>query len=942
MTLYDVVVSSKIALEFIRRATDVTRSSPPTSPRPDSLSADQVWKSLAPFEGLSDTAWASIAPLLQTRRVEADAPIVHLGDPAREAFVLLRGAADVRDGGVGKKLATLGPGTLFGEQGLLTCGQRGADVVATESCELLVISAQAFDVIARERPEWLARLVERGAKQAEASIATGHALRQLFERAEGEGIERRSFSSGEALVTYGAEADGVYRLTAGEVEVLGASGQRLDVLGVGACVGELGVLLSLPRSATVVARTACEADWMPADVFREHLRDDPLTEQVLRKLWHGYRFERAFVRALETRGEAGPHRRTVYSLIDGRTVAVFRPGEASGFWADVAAGGAAGEARTVSWGGSARAPWLTLRLVDGDDGAHVVGMRASLNRPECSAAFHHLLDDTCITAEMEEHFVALGTLGPSGEDADPERDVLCRCMRVQRCDVEAAIASGARTLSAVRQATGCGGVCGACRVRVQAMISNADDPSETHAEAARGVDADIHVHALSRWAGRMGRTWAIGLGLWRYARPSVAMLGLALLPVLAFIAPRAAWVIAGVTALIVISDVLDARRQWRETFAHLAGPPVGIQPDEERPPGFAEDGARAIRGIVMRTLPFSDWMLYKYSLRQVYIANSVGRWLRHQVRIRALRMGFEGARTWSRRAQPFWGDVPREIAELCLETSLCLGMIHVSERADGTRVGVFRFTDWLSPAAMRDGREVGAVETFEVHVDLCARIALESSLNGRPLGATHDALCWTYMALSAYQHTMLHAYANWAAEPRHADPYVRQGARWTLSTNAVAIYSGNAFQSDARTFQKVVRHNASKSMFRHGTGPMMETISRHSHYARFMLEARRVFMEVMREQAVDVDLESLFLMTVVHSLDHHMAAVSVDPADLVTDDGRFHPAENVRVMFTEPLEPLGVNTRLCSFRRGWPKALYEALRAIDPELARYVDVGVSY
>ena len=37
-----------------------------------------------------------------------------------------------------------------------------------------------------------------------------------------------------------------------------------------------------------------------------------------------------------------------------------------------------------------------------------------------------------------------------------------------------------------------------------------------------------------------------------------------------------------------------------------------------------------------------------------------------------------------------------------------------------------------------------------------------------------------------------------------------------------------------------------------------------------------------------------------------------------------------------------INTRLSSIRSGWPRELYEALRPIDPELARYVDIGISY
>ena len=80
----------------------------------------------------------------------------------------------------------------------------------------------------------------------------------------------------------------------GEVEIVGQTGDVLDRAGPGACIGELGCLLDLPRTASVRALKTTKTLWLDAETFRARLSGDPLAEQVLRKLWYGYRFERSF------------------------------------------------------------------------------------------------------------------------------------------------------------------------------------------------------------------------------------------------------------------------------------------------------------------------------------------------------------------------------------------------------------------------------------------------------------------------------------------------------------------------------------------------------------------------------------------------------------------------------------------------------------------------
>ena len=101
-------------------------------------------------------------------------------------------------------------------------------------------------------------------------------------------------------------------------------------------------------------------------------------------------------------------------------------------------------------------------------------------------------------------------------------------------------------------------------------------------------------------------------------------------------------------------------------------------------------------------------------------------------------------------------------------------------------------------------------------------------------------------------------------------------------------------------------------------------------------------MQTLVSHELDIDIEALFLMTVVHSLDHHTATLAVDPHDLVPSNSDHRAAQVVRLIFSEPLEPVLVNTKLATVKEGWPKALYEKLAEVDAEFARVVDLGIAY
>ena len=101
---------------------------------------------------------AGLAEGFDELSVPAGEHVANQGDFAYELFVIVDGTARVeQDGDV---VATLGPGELCGEIGLLLTGRRTAAIVAETPMVLLAMFEQTFRALCREHPE-LADLMHR-------------------------------------------------------------------------------------------------------------------------------------------------------------------------------------------------------------------------------------------------------------------------------------------------------------------------------------------------------------------------------------------------------------------------------------------------------------------------------------------------------------------------------------------------------------------------------------------------------------------------------------------------------------------------------------------------------------------------------------------------------------------------------------------------------------
>jgi len=115
-------------------------------------------KTIPLFSSLSDKALETVAVFSSETSVSAGKRLVHEGDYSYDLIVIETGTADVIKGG--EVVASLGPGDVFGEMGMLTGAKRTADVVATSPMRLITLSKWDLKRISAEVGGQLQALVE--------------------------------------------------------------------------------------------------------------------------------------------------------------------------------------------------------------------------------------------------------------------------------------------------------------------------------------------------------------------------------------------------------------------------------------------------------------------------------------------------------------------------------------------------------------------------------------------------------------------------------------------------------------------------------------------------------------------------------------------------------------------------------------------------------------
>ena len=93
-----------------------------------------------------------------------------------------------------------------------------------------------------------------------------------------------SADAGETIIREGDMADEMYLILRGQVDVKDRAGKVVKTLKDGDCFGEIGLLMSTPRTATVIAKTQCDLFVLARSDFSRILRDHHQFAETMTKV----------------------------------------------------------------------------------------------------------------------------------------------------------------------------------------------------------------------------------------------------------------------------------------------------------------------------------------------------------------------------------------------------------------------------------------------------------------------------------------------------------------------------------------------------------------------------------------------------------------------------------------------------------------------------------
>jgi len=228
------------------------------------VEAAELVDALPMFDDVPVEVLDELAGRVRLRTLARNQPVFRQGDRPTAFYVVRRGVLEVveedPDTGNERSIRTLGRGGSFGELGLISNALRAATVRAVGEAEVFEFDRGTFDRLLADMihvPEFeptLQQLAELREQPCFAHLGTDQ-LVELLDRGEW-----LTVAPGQAVIEQGDEGDSFYAVSSGQFSVV-TDGELKQTIGPGAYFGEIALLLDVPRTASVIART-------PSRVFR--------------------------------------------------------------------------------------------------------------------------------------------------------------------------------------------------------------------------------------------------------------------------------------------------------------------------------------------------------------------------------------------------------------------------------------------------------------------------------------------------------------------------------------------------------------------------------------------------------------------------------------------------------------------------------------------------
>jgi CRP-like cAMP-binding protein/thioredoxin reductase len=208
-------------------------------------------------------------------------------DFANSVYAILVGEVGIRvNPNDPNEMVRLGAGEFFGEMALISGRRRTSTVVATQPALLIEVDRNTMIKLVRSEPS-VKQAIDGAAvvREIKTYLAPQIDDALLSELVAGSSI--CDFKPNETLIEQGANDDAVYLIRKGSVTVSMRVGNEEIVTAyvpAGNYVGEMALVQSQPRTATVKATVETEAIKIDSAAFRSLLNDRELHRQVTAKI----------------------------------------------------------------------------------------------------------------------------------------------------------------------------------------------------------------------------------------------------------------------------------------------------------------------------------------------------------------------------------------------------------------------------------------------------------------------------------------------------------------------------------------------------------------------------------------------------------------------------------------------------------------------------------
>lgn len=220
------------------------------------------------FSTLDKANMKVIIDAMLEKPAAADERIIQEGDDGDCMFVIETGNIECKKkiSGEDKVVKTCGPGDFFGELALLYNCPRAASVEARDAAVLWQLDRQTFNHIVRDASMKKREQYEKFLQDVKLFKTLGQ-----YERgALADSLQKESFAAGSAVVTQGESGSRFYLVEKGELTA-SKDGKEVLKYKVGDYFGELALIKSENRAATVTADMDADLLWIDSNVFKSLL-----------------------------------------------------------------------------------------------------------------------------------------------------------------------------------------------------------------------------------------------------------------------------------------------------------------------------------------------------------------------------------------------------------------------------------------------------------------------------------------------------------------------------------------------------------------------------------------------------------------------------------------------------------------------------------------------